>query len=51
MWVRLTLGSHCCFCCSEPKSSSGSATPIDWCADSSAASDAWHEATSVSARL
>ena len=51
MCVRATSGSHCCFCSSVPNSSSGSATPIDWCADSSVDSDACNEPASASARL
>ena len=39
MWSLATSGSHFCFCSSEPNSISGSATPIDWCAESSVASD------------
>src|SRR3954469_16674161 len=30
MWSRATSGSHFCFCSSEPKPMSGSATPIAW---------------------
>jgi hypothetical protein len=29
-------GSHCCFCSSVPNIRTGSGTPIDWCADTSA---------------
>ena len=35
-----TSGSHLRFCSSEPNSISGSATPIDWCAESSVEIDA-----------
>ena len=44
MWSRATSGSQRCFCSSVPNSSSGSATPIDWCADSSVDSDGVHRA-------
>ena len=37
MWSLATLGSHSCFCSSEPKVFSGSGRPIDWCAESSVA--------------
>ena len=51
MCVRATSGSQRCFCSSVPNSSSGSATPIDWCADSSVDSEACIEPASASARL
>ncbi len=51
MWSRATSGSHFCFCSSVPNSSSGSATPIDWWADSSVDSEACIEPASASARL
>ena len=51
MCVRDTSGSHFCFCSSVPNSSSGSATPIDWCADRSVDSELCQEPASVSARL
>ena len=38
MWSLATFGSHWRFCSSDPNSRSGSGTPIDWCADSSAPS-------------
>ena len=41
MWSLLTSGSHLRFCSSEPNANSGCATPIDWWADSSVASDEW----------
>ena len=51
MCVFVTSGSQRCFCSSVPNSSSGSATPIDWCADSSDASDECQVCASASARL
>jgi hypothetical protein len=51
MWVRATFGSHSCFCSSVPNIRSGSATPIDWWADSSAPNAECHEFASASARL
>ena len=51
MWSLATSGSHFCFCSSEPKSISGSATPIDWCALSSVESDACQTPARDSARL
>ena len=46
-----TRGRNRAFCCSVPNIRSGSATPIDWCADSSVYSAEFHEPTSSSARL
>ena len=51
MWSFVTSGSHLRFCSSEPNSISGSATPIDWCAESSVESDACQTPVSCSARL
>ena len=49
--VVQTFGSHSRFCSSEPNSSSGCATPIDWCADSSVETLEWHVPDSIIARL
>ena len=51
MWSLATSGSHLRFCSSEPKIISGSATPIDWCAESSVEIAACELAASASARL
>ena len=51
MSVRATRGSHSRFCSSEPNMRSGSATPIDWWAESSAPSAPCQAPTIVSARL
>ncbi len=51
MWVRATFGSHSRFCSSVPNIRSGSATPIDWCAESSVAIAACHTPAIASARL
>ena len=51
MWSLATSGSHFCFCSSEPKPISGSATPIDWWAESSVASAECQVPASTSARL
>ena len=51
MWVRATLGSHSRFCSSVPKRRSGSARPIDWCAESSVESEACQMPAICSARL
>jgi hypothetical protein len=51
MWSAATSGSHLRFCSSEPKSMSGSATPIDWCAESSVEIAACQPPASASARL
>ena len=49
--VVQTFGSHSRFCSSEPNSSSGCATPIDWCADSSVEMLEWQVPDSIIARL
>ena len=46
-----TRGSHSRFCSSVPNSRSGSATPIDWCAESSVDERGVAEPASASARL
>ena len=51
MWSLATSGSHLRFCSSEPNSISGSATPIDWCAESIVEIAACELAASASARL
>ena len=51
MSVLATRGSHSRFCSSVPNMRSGSATPIDWCADSSAPSEPCQTPTICSARL
>ena len=51
MSVRATRGSHSRFCSSVPNIRSGSATPIDWCADTSAPSAPCQVPIIVSARL
>ena len=51
MWSRATSGSHRCFCSSLPNSISGSATPIDWWAESSVESEACQVPASTRARL
>ena len=51
MWSLATSGSHFCFCSSEPNSISGSATPIDWWAESSVASEECQVPASASALL
>ncbi len=51
MWSLDTSGSHFCFCSSEPNSISGWATPIDWWADRSVASEACQVPARASARL
>ena len=48
---RAHLGRYSCFCSSLPNSASGCGTPIDWCADSSAAIAGDAEPTIISARL
>ena len=48
---RAHRGRYFCFCSSVPNSASGCGTPIDWCADSSAASAGDAEPTMMSARL
>ena len=50
-WSLATLGSHSCFCSSEPKPISGSATPIDWWALSRVEMEACHTPDSISAWL
>ncbi len=47
----LTRGSHSCFCSSEPNSSSGWASPMDWWAESSVEIEACHTPAIESARL
>ena len=51
MSVRATRGSHSRFCSSVPNIRSGSATPIDWCAETSAPSAACQVPIITSARL
>jgi hypothetical protein len=51
MWSVATSGSHWRFCASEPNSISGSATPIDWSAESIVEIAACELAASASARL
>ena len=51
MCVRDSFGSHSRFCSSEPNRRSGSARPIDWCAESSVAIAECHVLASASARL
>ena len=46
-----TFGSHSRFCSSEPASSRGCASPIDWCADSSVERLECQVPTSIIARL
>ena len=43
-------GRNPCFCSVVPNIFTGSGTPIDWCADSSAPMLGWTEPTSISAR-
>ena len=51
MWSEATLGSHSRFCSSEPNSISGSATPIDWWAESRVEIEACQMPATISARL
>ena len=48
---RAHRGRYCCFCSSVPNSASGCGTPIDWCADSSAATAGDADPTIIRARL
>src|SRR5579863_641427 len=48
---RCARGRYCCFCSCVPNSASGCGTPIDWCADSSAAMAGDTDPAMISARL
>ncbi len=42
-------GRNRCFCCSVPNILTGSGTPMDWCADTSAPMLGWTDPTSIRA--